>query len=328
MPLSLSILAAIGAMLFWGVGDFLIQRETRKVGDLESLAFIGTIGAFGLLPFILPELPSLFEKENIVLLAFAGVITFVTSMLDFEALKEGKLSVIEVVLEIELPLTAILGFLFLRETLSLVQLATISVIFIGIIMISVDSFSFSERRSKSSRSAYVSLEAFEDSCTSKSSRSLRRTRSFFAYFSSEKKFEKGVLLAVMTAVGMALMNFTTAVGSRQVSPLMIIWLPWLMVGLAALFLISRREGFGNLLRNGAKFKQLIIVTAAIDTFAWLLYATALAENELAITTAITESYPAIGIILGVWINREEILPHQYAGAFLALLASISLALTV
>lgn len=285
-----SILAAFGAMLFWGVGDFLIQREARKVGDMESLAFIGTLGAFGLLPFVLSDLPSLFTKENMVLLAFAGIITFVTSILDFEALKQGKLSVIEVVLEIELPLTAILGFLFLRETMSFVQLATIALIFAGIVLISVDSFAFKGKRSKG--------------------------------------FEKGVILAFLTACGMALMNFMTAVGSKQISPIMIIWAPWLMVGLVALFFIKRREGFGRLLHNGAKFRQLILWTAAIDTFAWLLYATALAENELAITTAITESYPAIGIMLGVWLNKEEILPHQYAGALLALFASISLAFMI
>lgn len=284
-----SILAAFGAMLFWGVGDFLIQRSARKVGDMETLAFIGIIGALGLFPFVLPELPSLFTVQNMALLAFAGMITFVASVLDFEALKEGKLSIIEVLLEIELPITAILGFLFFKETLSFIQLATIFLIFVGIVLISVDSFSIG--------------------------------RHF-------RRFEKGVLLALLTAVGMALMNFVTALGSKQISPIMIIWAPWAFVALASLLFIGRREGFGNLFRNGLKFERLVVGMGIIDTIAWLLYATALAKNELAITTAITESYPAIGIFLGVWVNKEKILPHQYAGAFLALLASVALVLTV
>ncbi len=86
-----SILAAFGAMLFWGFGDFFIQRETRKIGDMESLAFIGAIGAIGLFPFVLPELPSLFTMQNALLLTFVGIVTFITSVIDLEALKKGKL---------------------------------------------------------------------------------------------------------------------------------------------------------------------------------------------------------------------------------------------
>ncbi len=84
-----SILAAFGAMLFWGFGDFFIQRETRKVGDMESLAFISAIGAIGLFPFVISELPSLFTLPNILLLSFVGMVTFITSVVDFEALKKA-----------------------------------------------------------------------------------------------------------------------------------------------------------------------------------------------------------------------------------------------
>lgn len=179
MPFEISILAAFGAMLFWGVGDFFIQRSTRRIGDTESLAFIGIIGALGLLPFVLPELPALFTVPNIVLLSFIGLVGFVVAMINLEALKEGKLSVIDVILEIELPITAVLGFAFFRESLSLILIAIISIIFIGIVLISVDSFS------------------------------LKR---------NSKKLEKGILLAVITAVGMALVNFLTAFGSKEISP--------------------------------------------------------------------------------------------------------------
>ncbi|VVB60508.1 EamA-like transporter family protein [uncultured archaeon] len=290
MLLEGSILAAVGSMLFWGFGDFFIQRETRRVGNLESLAFISIIGSLGLFPFVIPELPLLFTLQNVLLLFFISMVGFVVAMLDFEALREGKLSVVEVILEIELPITAMLGYLFFGETLSFIQLATVFLIFAGIIMISVESFS-GDRRSK-------------------------------------KRLEKGVLLAVFTAVGMGLANFLTAFGSKQVSPLMVTWMPWLVISIISLFFVHRREGFGSMLKNASRFRRLILVTGVFDTLGWLLYAVALVNNELAITTAITESYPAIGVLLGVWLNKEEILPHQYAGAALALAASVALALIV
>ncbi len=52
MNIEYSIILAFVAMLFGGVGDFFIQRNVRKIGNLESLAYIGIIGALGLLPFV------------------------------------------------------------------------------------------------------------------------------------------------------------------------------------------------------------------------------------------------------------------------------------
>ena len=61
-----------------------------------------------------------------------------------------------------------------------------------------------------------------------------------------------------------------------------------------------------------------------DMLAWLLYAFAVEGNEIALTIAITESYPAVALFLGLWLNHEKINWHQYCGAALALGASMFL----
>lgn len=289
MSFEFGVIAAFGAMLFWGFGDFLIQRSARRIGDVESLAFISIIGALGLFPFVLPELPTLFTIPNIVLLSFVGLVGFVVAIINFEALKEGKLSVMEVLFEIELPITAMLGFLFFRESVSLLQMGIISLVFIGIVLISIDSFSLKKH---------------------------------------SKKIEKGALLAILTAAGFALLNFLTAYGSKEISPLMVIWLPWVVIAIISLLFIGRREGFKRLSKNGFRFERLVLVMGIIDTLGWLSYAFALQANTLTIATAISESYPAIALFMGIWINREKILPHQYAGAALALAASLVLGMAV
>ena len=58
------IFAAFCAMLLWALGDFLIQRSTRKIGDLESLAFIGIIGSVALIPFIIGDFSLLFSASK------------------------------------------------------------------------------------------------------------------------------------------------------------------------------------------------------------------------------------------------------------------------
>lgn len=284
MALDAAVLFALGAMLCWGVGDFLIQRTVRKAGDLEALAFIGVIGSVGLIPFVWPELKLLLSAPNLTLLLWLGVVTFVAAILYFEALKAGKLSVIEVLLEIELPVTIALGYLFFREALTALQLMLSALIFAGIILI-----------------------AFKG-------RPLQRAG-----------IEKGIILGILAAVGMGLANFLTAASSKQVSPILAIWGPWVIFTLMSLSFIARRGGLRDFAAHANRHRWLILATGAFDTAAWLFYAHGLRLGELSITTAITESYPAIAILLGLWLNKERIRAHQGIGVALALGASAMLA---
>lgn len=283
----MSLLFAFAAMLCWGFGDFFIQRCTRKVGDIESLAFIGIIGALLLTPLVIKDFSKILLTQNLLLIAGFSVIIFIVALLNFEALKEGKLSVIDAILEIELPVTIGLSFWFFKETLSIFQLFIISLIFIGIVLIATKSFSHWKTR-----------------------------------------LEKGVLLAFFAAIGMGIVNFLTATYSRAISPIPVIWATWLVTFLISMLFIVKREGAKKMIKNGLKFKWLILAMGIFDTLAWLFYAYAVFENEISITTAITESYPAIGLFLGLWLNREKIKWYQYAGSFLALISSVILAVTI
>jgi drug/metabolite transporter (DMT)-like permease len=281
-----SIVFAFLAMISWGFGDFFIQRTARKVGDMEALAFIGIIGSIGLFPLIANELNFVLYLPNLLLLLFLGITTFVIGVVDFEALREGKLCIIDVVLEIELPVTIVFSFLFFRETLSVWQFFVISMIFSGIVLIAIKCFN----------------------------------RKHF-------RLEKGVFIAVIAAIGMGLINFLTAASSKSISPLMAVWFPWVIFTVLCLVIIVRRERIPKLLDNFKKFKMLILAMGVFDTLAWVFYAFAVLKNEVSITTAITESYPAIAIFLGAVENKEKINWHQYVGAAIALIASFALAMS-
>lgn len=141
MDLLFSLLFAFGAMLCWGIGDFLIQRTTRAVGNIEALAWIGIIGSIGLTPFVINDLTQLVTTSNIIFLVALGIVVFVAAIFNFQALKEGKLSVIDVVLTLELPVTIILSILFFKEVLSPLQIIMISSMMVGIILIATEKFS-------------------------------------------------------------------------------------------------------------------------------------------------------------------------------------------
>lgn len=286
MGLEISLIFAFGAMLCWGFGDFFIQRSTRKIGDLESLALIGVIGSIGLLPFIIKDFSLLFSAQNILILAALGVITFICAIFNFEALKKGKLSIVEVVLEAELPITIALGFVFFQERLSVLQMLIILFILCGIVLIATKSFNH-----------------------------------------WKAKLEKGVLIAFIAALLMGVVNFLTASSSKKISPLMAVWVPWVIFTVICLVVIIRREGFNTFISNTKKFHYLVIAMGTFDTLAWLFYSFAVVQKDISIITAITESYPAVALFLGLWFNKEKIGWHQYTGAFVALSASFILAIT-
>ncbi|MEI7960947.1 MAG: DMT family transporter [archaeon] len=283
------LFAAFGAMLSWGVGDFLIQKSVRKVGDIEALAFIGLIGFIGLTPFVIGDLNLLFVPQNFGILIGLGVLSFITAIFTLESFKRGKLSVVDVVLEFELPITIIVCFFLFGEFLLIHQMILIIPIFVGIILISLKKG--------------VSIK-----------------KSHF--------FEKGVLFALAAAIGLGVVNSFTAFGSREISPLLVIWIPWLVVFIISFFVIFSRKDIKTTFKNAFKFKWLLLGMGIIDTLAWVFYAYAMQDLNVGIVTAITESYPVIGIIFGVFLNREKIGWRQVLGAILTIGASIALGITL
>ncbi|MFA5796491.1 MAG: EamA family transporter [Candidatus Woesearchaeota archaeon] len=279
-----AILLAFGAMLSWGIGDFLIQRSTRKIGNVEALAWIGIIGTIGLLPFAIHDF-SMITKDTLILLGSLGVLVFIAAIFNFEALKEGKLSVIDVLLEIELPITIAMSMVFLKEILSFTQIMLILLIMIGIILIATSSFAHLRFR-----------------------------------------LERGVIFAIIASLFMGLVNYFTATSAKNVSPIMAVWAPWFIFSLFCLVIIIRRKGFTQFFSHIKTFTWLIIFMGIFDTLAWVFYAFAVEQNYVSLTTAITEAYPAIALILGVWFNKEKIRWHQYLGAGLALVGSVVLAI--
>ena len=287
MIIEISILFAFAAMLSWAFGDFFIQHSTRKIGNLGTLTVIGIVGTIGLIPFIFHDLKLLVSTPNLILVISLGLITFVTAMLDFEALKEGKLSIIDVIFEIELPVTVTLSMIFFKESLTGWQIAIVASMLLGMILIATKSFHHWKTR-----------------------------------------LEKGVLFAFFAAVLMGVVNFMTATSSKNISPIMAVWAPWVIFTVVCLLAIWQREGIGTFGKNIVQYKWLLLLTGFLDTMAWIFYALATYKYEIAIITAITECYPAVAMFLGLWLNKEKIKWYQYFGAILALGGSIILALTV
>ena len=117
MIIETGVIFAFIAMIGWGFGDFFIQKSTRKIGVWTTVFIITLIGFIVLTPFALKNAASLFTfGRNIFLIG--AVAYFIAAFLDLEALREGKLDIVEPIWSLEIVSASALAYFLLGEAIS------------------------------------------------------------------------------------------------------------------------------------------------------------------------------------------------------------------
>ncbi|MGC9610862.1 MAG: EamA family transporter [Minisyncoccia bacterium] len=277
---TLGTIFAFLALASWTFGDFFIQKSVRIVGDLKTLIYIGIIGVVGIFPFIAGELAPLFSNTTLLLLlTFTGAIIFFAAIFDFEALKRGKLAIVEPVLGMELPVTITLSVILWAERPSIIQFLLMASAFIGIIL----------------------------------AITIHHTHLHY----HKRIFEKGVLFAALGSIVMGLVNFMVGISSQETSPLMAIWFTNLIFTLCCFIYMAIRMDFGGVILDFTKNLKVTLTTSIFDNAAWIFFAFAASMIPISIATTISESYIAFVVLLGLLINKEKIRWHQFAGIIVA-----------
>jgi len=278
---------AFVAMLCWGFGDFLIQRSVRKIGDWESLFAICGLGALVLLPFVWKELPSVAfgQAKSLLILLGTGLILFVAAIFDFEALKRGKLAVVEPIWSLEVPAAALLALFILGEKISILQTTLISILVVGLVLVSI-----------------------------KEKYSLKK---FFV--------EKGVAISFFAAFLMGSANFFYGWGARVTDPLIVnFFVNAFVTAVTGLYLLARGR-MAKALKDLASNRAVILSMCLADNSAWIAFAFAMTLAPIAVATALSESYIIIAVLLGLFINREKLQFHQKVGLIGAIATAVALA---
>ncbi|MBI5134941.1 DMT family transporter [Candidatus Uhrbacteria bacterium] len=278
---------ALLAMVSWGVGDFLIQQSSRRVGIVRALFWICAIGGGLLFPFVLGDIASI-TARGWVLIGTAAVVMFFASLFDFEALKDGKIAIIEPVLAGELPLTIGLSVGLARESLTSAQQVAILVIVVGILL----------------------------AVTTHPSKAWHHRR---------RLFERGVIYAGLGAIGMGLTNFSVGIASQHAPVLASISLIWLIIAVLSMATLLIERNTHHLADDLRRHGPLLASMAVADTMAWIFYSFATSAMYISVANAMSESYVIIAAVLGVVVNHERLKRHQQVGAALAFVGVIWLA---
>jgi len=287
----LGLLFAFTALFSWAIGDFYIQQGTRRLGNWETLFLIGVFGFVGLLPFVRSDLPAVFSDAKIVgFFLMLSVITLFGALFLFEGVKRGKLAVIEPIFGLELPFVVAFSIFLGGEELSFKIYILIALIFIGLLFTAVKEIKHLH---------------------------LHRTI-----------LEKGAIYAVIGAIIMGLMDYLTGVGSRAVSPFVTIWFVHSFLAIFCFIYLLLRNRVSSMINRVKESPLMALSFAFFDNSAWVFYGLAMTILPIAITTAITESYLAIMVILGIFVNHEKIEKHQFFGITLVIISVIALSLTI
>lgn len=284
------ILAAFGALIGWGVGDFLIQKVTRLVGNFRTLLYSGSLGFLVLLPFAWPHLDDLAAAwENALLLVAVSVVVYFNAFFSFEALRKGKIAVIAPVLSLELPLTVTLAVALHGERLWWAQVAAITAVFLGFLFV------------------------------------IRRKRAKGVW--RKPRFERGVAYALIGVLGLAFYNFMVGVSSQATSPIVTSWvIGTTVMVLAFLTLAIRRElGWHALIDPLKRHPRLILAQSTMTMGAGLCFAYATTQIPISVTTGISEGYVALAAMLGLFVNRERLSRTQLVGVAVTVTGILALA---
>lgn len=283
----IGILLAIGALLGWGIGDFLIQKTARKTDIWKTMFYIGFVATIGLLPFIFKDLKQIsFGSTNLIILLIASVVAFFTFTFDAEALKDGKITVIEPIIGLEAPITVGLSVVIIGDRLSLLQLLLMFIIFIGSIL------------------------------------TVTINHQHLHYH--KRLLEKGVIFAIIGAFGMGLTDFLIGISSQDTSPLLAVWSTNFVLLILCLIKFITNKELKEALSEFIKNPVLILFTSIIDNLAWISYASSVTIIPISIAIFISESYIVLTGILGYFFNKEKLQKHQIIGISIATLGIILL----
>ncbi len=275
----MGILLSVAALLSWGLGDFLIQRSARKFGDWVALFYITAFASIVLFPFVYRDL-GVFLTLHAVLMWGTSVVLLSAVLLDFEALRVGKISVVEPIYALEIPVAAFLAAFVIHERLSPLQIGLIIALVAGLFLVS--------------------------------------TRSLRAF--ARTKVERGIWYAVFATIGMGVANFLFGLGARETDPLAINWFTSAFVAAAAFVYLAATSQLKKISQGWRTDRRLIVSVGFFDNLAWVTFSYAMLFIPIAIATGISEGYIAFASALGIAFNKEQLARHQWVGLILTVIA--------
>jgi len=141
--LLIAIFGGLGAMMGWGISDFFAKKAVDKIGHTIALFWMQSLGIIPLLIFFLLSFDtSNFSFSQMPTVVLLGVIDVMGYLMFYKALEKGKVSIISPITASYAAFTVLISVLVFGEHLSVKTILVLSMVFIGIILTSIDPGEF------------------------------------------------------------------------------------------------------------------------------------------------------------------------------------------
>lgn len=278
------LLVSLASMATGGLTWIFATKATRDMGPLKSMFLFQLIGV-PLFIFLFPFAPHV-QHVNYLAIGLIGMSETFALLLLFYALQVGEAAVVLPTTDFYALISAILGIVFLHESLYLFKIIGMIAIFVGVILI---GFKLNE---------------------------LRKSKSVKVY--------KGILPALLMAVGTGVYFYFVTISSRESGWLATALGIRIAISLTCYVLLLFRGQTGNMWR-GVTWRFLI-PAALCDVVSFSLYSLAVSFAELSYVTIIYSTQSVLTVILAYFFLKETLNKYQIAGLIIVVVGLIFLQL--
>jgi len=140
LNLGLSIIFGLLTATGFGTADFLAKLSTNRVGFLRTALFMQLIGSFFVLPFAMPDASRFLTDPWAVLGGvLVGVANALATLFLYKGFEVGRLSIVSPIASTAPVVAILLAIGLLGERLTTERLSGISLVVVGIILVSIQT---------------------------------------------------------------------------------------------------------------------------------------------------------------------------------------------
>lgn len=274
-------------MLGWGISDFFAKKSVDKVGHVASIFWMQFLGLIPLIiVFLIQSKPINFDLSLVLPIIVLGLIDGLGYLLFYRALEKGKASIVSPIVASYAVLSIIVAKFFLAEVLSTKIILILLLVFIGIIILSID---FEELKKK-----------------------------------KDRKWTGGIVEAIIAALLFSVwFPFWGKLVVDQDWLIMLILLRLVMSGF--LFTVIKATKTQYIIKSKMTFSWLIII-ALLDSLAYFVLTWGYGSTSYISVVTIMSSIYSLPTLVLAWIFlKERLNKFQYVGIGLILFGIAALA---
>jgi O-acetylserine/cysteine efflux transporter len=281
--LTAAIIYSVIVMFAFGIANAVSKEMVGKFGVLGAIifqnAFVVPFIALAILILRAPiSLDPLYLGIGAVI-AFGGYLGFICFM---SALKNGKIGVIIPIVSAQIIVASIFGFLFLGDQLDIFKIATVSIVFVGIVL------------------ASVNFRDFRNS----------------DLFSLKSGVPYALLAALIWGFALPLYKIPSEHLGAHFYGLVIEFVVFASALLQTLITRGPRS-LGELAKRPTPRLALIIFAATVSTTLGTVFTNlAFQTGQISIVSAIRGASSIVSLVIGAILYREVLSKQQYIGAII------------